>query len=167
MTSLGATMSSAPLVATTPPIAINARVSPIERLEGRRQMHHPKRVMRLGGGLESSIFRLPQPHNSGTPSELKLLRALIDRCAGSRPPRQVDVESGLESGLGRLMFLEGRLREKASRPRGTRPSEELREDHDLVEEICALREAVAELRARTNSPESAPLAQGFVLRRKP
>ena len=91
--------------------------------------------------------------------KLELLR--IDRCAGSSPPSQVDVEWGLESGLARLMLLEGRLREQASRANGTRPSEQLCEDHDLAEEIRALREAVAELRARTNPDESAPLAQGF------
>jgi hypothetical protein len=80
----------------------------------------------------------------------------------------VDVEKGLESGLARLMLLEGRLREQASRGRGgTGPSEELSGDSNVVEDIRALREAVAELRARTNSAESAPIAQGFVLRRKP
>ena len=130
-------------------------------------MHHPKRVMRFGGGLESSMFPLLQPHNSGIPSELKLLRALIDRCAGSRPPLQVEVETGLESGLARLMLLEGRLRAQASRASGTRGNEQPFENHDLVEEIRALRGAVAELRARANPERLAPLAQGFVLGRKP
>jgi hypothetical protein len=78
----------------------------------------------------------------------------------------VDIERGLESGLARLMLLEGRLRERASRASGARPSEQLGEDHEIVEEIRALREAVAELRARANPEASAPLAQGFVLRRK-
>jgi hypothetical protein len=104
--------------------------------------------------------------HSDTPSELKLLRALIDSCAGSSPPSQVDVERRVDSALGRLMLLEGRLREQASRASGTRPSERMCEDHDLVEEICALREAVTEFRARTNAGESA-LAHGFVIPRRP
>jgi hypothetical protein len=65
------------------------------------------------------------------------------------------------------MLLEGRLRAQASRASRTRPNEQPRENHDLVEEIRALREAVAELRAHTNPGKSAPLAQGFVRRRKP
>jgi hypothetical protein len=77
----------------------------------------------------------------------------------------VDVERGLETGIARLMLLEGRLRAQASRASRTRSSEQ--PNHDLVEEIRALREAVAELRARTNPGQSAPLAQGFVKRRKP
>ena len=104
--------------------------------------------------------------HSETPSELKLLRALIDRCAGSSPPSKVDVERRVNSGLGRLMLLEGRLREQASRASGTRPSEGMCEDHDLVEEIRALREAVTELRERTSGVESA-LAHGFVMPRRP
>jgi hypothetical protein len=60
------------------------------------------------------------------------------------------------------MLLEVRLREQASRARGTRPSEGMCEDHDLIEEIRAIREAVTELQARTNAGESDPLAQGFV-----
>jgi hypothetical protein len=40
------------------------------------------------------------------------------------------------------------------------------EDHDLVEEIRALREAVTELRERTGAVESA-LAHGFVMPRRP
>jgi hypothetical protein len=104
--------------------------------------------------------------HSGPPSELRLLRALIDRCSGSSLPSQVDVERALESGLGRLMLLEGRLREQASRASGARPSRGLCEDHDLVDEIRALREAVTELRARTNAGESA-LAWGFVIPRRP
>jgi hypothetical protein len=98
--------------------------------------------------------------------ELKLLRALIDSYDRS-PPSQLDVEMALQSGLARLMSLEGRLRAQASRESGRRPSEARGEDHDLIEEIRALQDAVAELRARANPGESAPLAQGFVLPRKP
>jgi hypothetical protein len=98
--------------------------------------------------------------DSGTSSELKLLRALIDRSAGSSPPSRWEVERGLERGLGRLMSLEVRLREQASR-------EGIGEDHDLIEEIRAIREAVTELRARMNAGESSPLAQGFVIPRGP
>jgi hypothetical protein len=105
--------------------------------------------------------------HSGTPSELELLRALIDRSARSSPPSQVEVESALERGLGRLMWLEVRLREQASRASGTRPSERMGQDHDLIEEIRAIREAVTELRARTNAEESSPLAHGFVILRDP
>ena len=65
------------------------------------------------------------------------------------------------------MLLEGRLREQASRANGTRPSEGTRDDHDLVEEIRALREAITELRTRTNAGEYAPLAHGFVVSRGP
>jgi hypothetical protein len=108
---------------------------------------------------------MPQPHNPRTSWELELLRALIRRCGGS-PPSQLDVEKGLESGLARLMLLEGRERQQASRPGERRPCEEPREDDRLVEEIRSLREAVAELRARTNPGGSAPLAHGFVLRRE-
>lgn len=99
-------------------------------------------------------------------AQLKLLRALIDSYDGS-PPSPVDVEKALESGLATLMLLEGRLRAQASRESGMRVSEERCEDHDLAEEIRALQDAVAELRARANAGESAPLAHGFVLRRKP
>ncbi|HEY3946387.1 MAG TPA: hypothetical protein VGL78_14255 [Solirubrobacteraceae bacterium] len=109
---------------------------------------------------------MPPPRDTRTSSELELLRALIERCERS-PPSSVDVEEGLESGLVRVMQLERQLREQASRPSGTPPAEEPREDHELVEEIRALREALAELRARTNPGGCAPLAQGFVLRRKP
>jgi hypothetical protein len=122
--------------------------------------------MRLGGGLKSSIERMPQAHEPGISSELELLRALIDRCDRS-PPSQVDIENGLQSGLAKVMFLEGQLREQARRADWTLTSEGRRDDHGLVEEIRALREAVAELRARTNPGESAPLARGFVSRRKP
>jgi hypothetical protein len=112
---------------------------------------------------------MPQPHHSGSSSELELLRALIESFDGSAPSR-ADVEKGLESGLARLMLLEGRLREQASRPSGMRPSKKPSKDHDLGEEIRELREAVVELRARTYQRGSergpAPLAQGFVLRRK-
>jgi hypothetical protein len=103
---------------------------------------------------------------SETASELKLLRELIDRCAGSSPPSQLDVERRVNSGLERLMLLEGRLREQPSRASGTRPSEGMCEDHDLVGEIRALREAVTELRAHTNAGDSA-LAHGFVIPRRP
>src|SRR5437763_12633556 len=70
------------------------------------------------------MLPLLQPHNFGTPSELKLLRSLIDRCAGSRPPPQMEVETGLESALARLMLLEVRLRKQVSRASGTQPSEQ-------------------------------------------
>ena len=106
---------------------------------------------------------MPQPHKPRTSSELKLLWVLIDRCDGLRPS-ELDIEKGLESGLARLMLLEGRLRETATRADGRRLSTEPREDHDLIEEISALRHAVAELRARANPGRSAPLARGFVLR---
>lgn len=113
------------------------------------------------------MLPLLQPHNFGTPSELKLLRSLIDRCAGSRPPPQMEVETGLESALARLMLLEVRLRKQVSRASGTQPSEQRSDDHGVVEDIRALREAVAELRARANPGEPALLAHGFVLRCKP
>lgn len=98
----------------------------------------------------------------GSRAELELLRALIARHAGSSPSSQVDVESALETGLGRLMSLEGRRREQARRAGGTRPSEGMCEDHDLVDEIRALREAITQLRMRTNAGETA-LARGFVM----
>lgn len=100
----------------------------------------------------------------GSRAELELLRALIACRAGSSPSSQVDVEPALESGLGRLMWLEGRLREQARRAGGTRPSEGMCEDHDLVDEIRALREAITELRTHTNAGETA-LARGFVMPR--
>jgi hypothetical protein len=98
--------------------------------------------------------------------EPKLLRTPINDDDGS-PPSQSDVEKALESAVARLMSLEARQRAQASRDSGTRPSEERGEDHDLVEEIRALKEAVAELRACTNPEGSAPLAQGFVLPANP
>jgi hypothetical protein len=104
------------------------------------------------------------------PSELRLLWALIDRHAGSSRPSRAEVERGIESGLGRLMLLEARLRKQASRASGTRLRDAIREDHDLVEEIRALREAVTtlvtELRARTNSGEYT-VVRGFVFPRRP
>lgn len=121
--------------------------------------------MRSCSGLESSILPLAAPHSSRTP-ELKLLRALIDRCAGSSPPSQEDVQKGLENGVARLMLLQGRLRGHGSRATGTRSSEDLSESHGLGGEIQALRDAVAELRAHTNSGEPAPLAEGFVVPRE-
>jgi hypothetical protein len=107
---------------------------------------------------------MPQSHKSGASSELRLLQTLIDRCKGSLIS-PVEVEKGLENGLARVMLLEGRLREQASRATAPRPGEDLSEDYHLVEEIRALRTAVADLRARTSPGGSAPLAQGFVLRR--
>jgi hypothetical protein len=111
-----------------------------------------------------AVWRETKRH-SPTPPELKLLRALIERCAGSSPPSQLDVERGLESGLGRLMLVEGQVREQTSRAGRPRPGEAPCDDHDLAEEIRALREAVTELRMRTSAGESAPLAQGFVIAR--
>jgi hypothetical protein len=114
---------------------------------------------------------VPQSRESRKSSELELLRALIDGFDGSSPS-QVEVEKGLESGLARLMLLEGRLREQASvhsmtppgrqTPRGEDPE---KETGALGEEIRALREAIAELRARAQ-PGPAALAHGFVIRRK-
>jgi hypothetical protein len=104
---------------------------------------------------------------SETPSEVKLLRALIDRSSGSSLPSQVDVERGIERGVGRLMLLELRLRERASRAGGTLPREGMCEDHALSEEIRAIRGAVTELRAHMNSWETSPLAHGFVIARGP
>lgn len=111
------------------------------------------------------VVRDVTKRNSETLSELTLLRALIDRWAGSSPPSLVDVERGLESGLGRLMMLEVQRREQASRASRTRHSERMRENDDLVEQIRALREAVTELRACTDAGESTPLAQGFIIPR--
>jgi hypothetical protein len=127
-----------------------------------------RRPNQKGGSVtpESTTARGATKSHSETASELKLLRALIDRCAGSSPPSQLDVERRVDSGLARLMLLEGRLRGQPSRAGGTRPGEGMCEDHDLVEEIRALREAVTELRARTNAGESA-LAYGFVIPRRP
>lgn len=99
-----------------------------------------------------------RPEEAG---ELKLLRTLINNYDGS-PPSRVDVEKALESGVARLIWLEGRRRAQASGESGTRSSEERREDHDPVEEIRALREAIAELRACAVG-ESASLEYGFVL----
>jgi hypothetical protein len=108
---------------------------------------------------------MPEPRTFPTRSELELVRALTESFEGSAPSQE-DIEKVLESGAARVMLLEGRLREQASRPSGTSQAEELRVDHELVEEIRALREALAELRARTNPEGCAPLARGFVLRRK-
>ena len=145
-------------------VAVNAHVWSIESLQ---DLANASSEADDATGRRLGILNFPllQRHNSGTPSELKLLWALIDSCAGSPRPSQVDVERGLERGLARLMLLEGRLRAQASRASGTRSNERPRENHDLVEEIRALREAVAELRAHTNAGKSAPLAQGFVKRR--
>lgn len=120
---------------------------------------------RFGGSLESTNPPMPEPHNFRTSSALELLRALIESVDGSAPSPE-DIEKGVESGVVRVMLLEERLRDHASRPVETPPAEEPRADHELVEEIRALREALAELRACTNPGGCAPLAQGFVLRRK-
>lgn len=157
-------MSSAPFT-TMSPIGVIATAPSIKTPQGSRQMPRFKRAMRLRGGLVSSILSLPPPHNPESPAELKLLRALIDRCAGPSPPSRVDVEKGLENGLARLILLEGRLRAHLSRATGTRGGEEPCDD-ELSEEIRALREAVAELRARADSGEAAPLARGFIVPRK-
>ncbi len=109
---------------------------------------------------------MPPPHDPGSSSELKLLHELIDSFDGSRPS-QGDVEIGLESGLGRLMFLEGQMREHSRNTTGMRPSEEPSGDHGLVEEIRALREAVTRLRACSSEGDAAPLAHGFVSRADP
>lgn len=122
--------------------------------------------MRFGGGLESTNLPMPEPPIFPTSSELELVRALTESFDGSAPSQE-EIEKVLENGVGRVMLLEGRLRERASRPSKTLQAEELRGDHELVEEIHALREALAELRARTSPEACAPLARGFVLRRKP
>ena len=157
-------MSSAPPT-TRSPITANVRVLSIESPEDGGPMPHLKRMTRRRCALESSRVPLPAPQNSRS-RELEVLRALIDRCAGSSPPSDADVQTGLESGLARLMLLEGRLREQASRATGPRSSDQLCDHHELVWEIDALREAVAGLRARADSGKPAPLARGFVLRHK-
>ena len=106
---------------------------------------------------------MPEPHNFRTSSALELLRALIDDGSALS---QEDIEKGVESGVVRVMLLEERLRDQASHPVETPRAEEPRDDHELVEDIRALREAFAELRACTNPRGCAPLARGFVLRRK-
>jgi hypothetical protein len=95
---------------------------------------------------------------------VQLLRALNDRSYGS-PPSQVEMETVLESGLARLMLLQGRLGQQRSRAGGRRSGEGPRED-ELVEEIRSLRDAISELRACMDSLGAAPLAQGFVWHRK-
>ena len=92
---------------------------------------------------------MPEPHNSRTSSELELLRALIESLDGS-VLSQEDIQKGLENGLVKAMLLEGQLRKQASASNGSPPADEPREDQELVEDIRALREAVAELRARAN-----------------
>jgi hypothetical protein len=117
-------------------------------------------------GVEPTDQPTQEPGGSReTAAELTLLRTLINNYDGS-PPSRVDVEAALQSGAARLMWLEGRRRAQASRENGTRSSEGRREDHDLVEEIRALQEAVAELR-KCAFGESAPLGYGFVLPRDP
>lgn len=116
--------------------------------------------------MESTNPPMPEPHNFRTTSELELLRALIDSLDGSALSQE-DIQKGLESGLVKAMLLEGQLRKQASAPNGWPPADEPREDQELVEDIRAIREAVAELRARANPGGCAPLAQGFVLRRRP
>jgi hypothetical protein len=106
---------------------------------------------------------MPQPHSFRTFSELQLLRTLNDRSDGS-PPSQVEIETVLESGLARLMLLQGRLRQQTSRAGGGRSGEGARED-ELVEKIRSLRDAISKLRARMDPEGSAPLAEGFVVRR--
>jgi hypothetical protein len=145
-------MSSAPPT-TRSPITANVRVLSIESPEDGGPMPHLKRMTRRRCALESSRVPLPAPQNSRS-RELEVLRALIDRCAGSSPPSDADVQTGLESGLARLMLLEGRLRETATRADGRRLSTEPREDHDLIEEISALRHAVAELRGIRPAPQT-------------
>lgn len=109
---------------------------------------------------------MPEPHNFRTSSELELLRALIESFDGSALSQE-DIQEGVESGLVKLMLLERQLRKQASAPNGSPPAEEPREDQELVEDVRVIREAVAELRARANPGGCAPLAQGFVLRRRP
>ena len=123
-------------------------------------------AMRFGGSLESTNPPMPEPHNFRTSSELELLRALIESLDGSALS-QTDIQEGLESGVVKVMLLEGQLRKQASAPSGSPPADEPQEDQEIVEAIRALREAVAELRARAIPGGCAPLAQGFVLRRKP
>ena len=114
---------------------------------------------------------MPRSHNFRASPELERLRALIESFDGSSRSHD-EIEKALESGLAKLMLLEGRLREHASGASMTRPTRHACEGDDLAgeirvlrEEIRALREAVAELRARTDAA-STPLARGFVLRRE-
>lgn len=109
---------------------------------------------------------MPEPHDFRTYSELELLRALIESFDGSARSQE-EIEKGLENGVVRLMLLEGQLRRQADLASASSPGDEPQEEEQLVEEICALRAALAELRARTNPGGCAPLAQGFVLRRLP
>jgi hypothetical protein len=114
---------------------------------------------------------VPRSHNFRASPELERLQALVESFDGSSPSPD-EIEKALESGLAKLMLLEGRVREQTSRASMTRPSRQACEDDDLDAEIHvlrgeirALREAVAELRARTDAA-STPLARGFVLRRE-
>ncbi len=84
-------------------------------------------------------------------TDLALLRSLAARCGGSSPPSPAELEDALEHGFAALMTLEARL-QRAGADAGA-----------LAEEIEALRSALTDLRASSNSGLGDPLALGFVL----
>ncbi len=95
-------------------------------------------------------------------AEAELLRGLIERCGGPAPPSAVAVREGLEQGSGRLRVLEAEL----CCVRGSTATSETERSHRLQllrEHLRTLQEALDELRRRTGSPASSPLAHGFVL----
>ena len=102
---------------------------------------------------------MPPPHKHRPTPELKALQALLERC-NSSPPTQTELETQLENGLARVMLLEGQLRARTSPASGPAPS-------DLTQEIHALRETIAQLRAHTHPGKPTPLAHGFTTPHKP
>jgi phosphohistidine swiveling domain-containing protein len=107
--------------------------------------------------------------NDGRLVEVDLLNRLSARCDGDFPPSKHEIEVALELGFASLMSLEAELR-IITEDAGTDAypaiiGRSLTER--LMIQIESLRNALAELRARTSVDHSPGLERGFVLPPKP
>ena len=96
--------------------------------------------------------------------EVDLLNRLTARCDGESPPSRHEVEVALELGFASLMSLEAQLRilEEQAPQTQRRLSGGAMTDRLMVQ-IDALRNALADLRSRTNLDHPPGLELGFVL----
>lgn len=87
------------------------------------------------------------------------------RCAGPSAPSAVEIEDALERGFGRLISLEARLQRLSKGIADAGPecdSDSAEDPQALEQEIASLRDALEDLRDRSNPSPGAPLALGFV-----
>jgi chromosome segregation ATPase len=100
-------------------------------------------------------------------AEIDRLRSVRARLGTPATPREL--EEALELACAKLVKLEARLQnaQTAARLGHARPRDAERRIRVLLDEINALREEVAEVRATSSDPTRSPLTGGFVLPKHP